>query len=40
MRFMDTDEKDLAKLLPALPILVELGISRHITATAEALGIP
>lgn len=37
---MDADEKDLAKLLPALPILVELGISRHITATAEALGIP
>lgn len=37
---MDNDNRDLAKLLPALPMLVELGASRHVTATAEALGIP
>lgn len=37
---MDNENHDLAKLLPALPILVELGASRHVTATAEALGIP
>ncbi|SED80146.1 DNA-binding transcriptional regulator, LysR family [Arthrobacter alpinus] len=37
---MDNDNHDLAKLLPALPMLVELGASRHVTATAEALGIP
>ncbi|MGP9502167.1 LysR family transcriptional regulator [Specibacter sp. AOP5-B1-6] len=37
---MDNDNQDLAKLLPVLPILVELGASRHVTATAEALGIP
>ena len=37
---MDNDNRDLAKLLPALPVLVELGASRHVTATAEVLGIP
>ena len=37
---MDKDDRDLARLLPVLPILVELGTSRHVTATAEALGIP
>lgn len=37
---MDNENHDLAKLLPALPMLVELGASRHVTATAEALGIP
>lgn len=37
---MEKDDQDLARLLPVLPILVELGTSRHVTATAEALGIP
>lgn len=37
---MDNENRDLAKLLPVLPMLVELGASRHVTATAEALGIP
>ncbi|MEO8220381.1 MAG: LysR family transcriptional regulator [Specibacter sp.] len=37
---MEKDAQDLARLLPVLPILVELGTSRHVTATAEALGIP
>lgn len=37
---MEKDDQDLARLLPVLPILVELGSSGHVTATAEALGIP
>lgn len=37
---MDNDNRELATLLPMLPILVELGANRHITATAETLGIP
>lgn len=37
---MENDTEDLSRLLPVLPIIVELGTSRHVTATAEALGIP
>lgn len=37
---MDNDNRELSKLLPVLPILVELGASRHVTAAAETLGIP
>lgn len=37
---MEDDHDDLSGLLPVLPILVELGASRHVTAAAQALGIP
>lgn len=37
---MENDNRDLSRLLPVLPILVELGASRHVTAAAETLGIP
>ncbi|MCQ9165835.1 MULTISPECIES: LysR family transcriptional regulator [unclassified Arthrobacter] len=37
---MDDDHAELSGLLPVLPILVELGASRHVTATAHALGLP
>jgi len=37
---MDNEQGSLTRLLAVLPILVELGASRHVTATAEALGIP
>ncbi len=37
---MEQDHADLSRLLPVLPILVELGASRHVTAAAQALGIP
>lgn len=37
---MDADHKQLAQLLPLLPLLSELGKTQHITATAELLGVP
>lgn len=37
---MKNHHRELATLLPVLPILVELGASRHVTAAAETLGIP
>jgi DNA-binding transcriptional LysR family regulator len=37
---MREDQEDLSKLLPVLPILADLGVSGHVTATAEMLGIP
>lgn len=37
---MRDDQAELAKLLPVLPILADLGTSGHVTATAEMLGIP
>ncbi|PYI69440.1 LysR family transcriptional regulator [Arthrobacter livingstonensis] len=37
---MEDDHWDLSRLLPVLPILVELGVSRQVTAAAEVLGIP
>ncbi|MCU1561784.1 MAG: hypothetical protein QOH19_2136 [Actinomycetota bacterium] len=37
---MDVEHKQLVQLLPLLPLLAELGRTQHITATAEALGLP
>ncbi|MCB5273263.1 HTH-type transcriptional regulator GltC [Arthrobacter sp. SO5] len=37
---MDADHKQLVQLLPLLPLLAELGRTRHVTATAEVLGLP
>jgi DNA-binding transcriptional LysR family regulator len=37
---MLTDHQQLAKLLPLLPILAELGRTQHVTETAELLGVP
>lgn len=37
---MREEQAELAKLLPVLPILAELGVSGHVSATAEILGIP
>ncbi|MCU1547607.1 MAG: LysR family transcriptional regulator [Arthrobacter sp.] len=37
---MDVEYKQLVQLLPLLPLLAELGRTRHITATAEVLGLP
>lgn len=37
---MDIEHKQLVQLLPLLPLLVELGRTRHVTETAELLGIP
>lgn len=37
---MDVEHKQLIQLLPLLPLLAELGRTRHVTATADALGLP
>ncbi|MCX6500172.1 MAG: LysR family transcriptional regulator [Arthrobacter sp.] len=37
---MDLEHKHLVQLLPLLPLLAELGRTQHITATADALGLP
>lgn len=37
---MDADQKQMAQLLPLLPLLAELGRTQHITETAELLGVP
>lgn len=37
---MDVQHKQLVQLLPLLPLLAELGRTRHVTAAAEALGLP
>ncbi len=37
---MLADHQQLAKLLPLLPILAELGRTQHVTETAELLGVP
>lgn len=37
---MDVEHKHLVQLLPLLPLLAELGRTQHVTATAEALGLP
>ena len=37
---MDADRKQLAQLLPLLPVLAELGRTEHVTETAELLGVP
>lgn len=37
---MDIEHKQLAQLLPLLPVLSELGRTQHVTETAEILGIP
>ncbi|MCU1516966.1 MAG: LysR family transcriptional regulator [Pseudarthrobacter sp.] len=37
---MDAGHKQLAQLLPLLPLLAELGRTQHITETAELLGVP
>ncbi|MDR6505444.1 LysR family transcriptional regulator [Arthrobacter oryzae] len=37
---MDIEQKQLAQLLPLLPVLSELGRTQHVTETAELLGIP
>jgi DNA-binding transcriptional LysR family regulator len=37
---MLSDHQQLAKLLPLLPILAELGRTQHVTETAELLGVP
>lgn len=37
---MDVEHKQLVQLLPLLPILAELGRTRHVTGTAEVLGLP
>ncbi len=37
---MDLEHRQLVQLLPLLPLLAELGRTQHITATAEALGVP
>ena len=37
---MDADHKQLAQLLPLLPMLAELGRTQHVTETAELLGVP
>ncbi|WGZ78580.1 LysR family transcriptional regulator [Arthrobacter sp. EM1] len=34
------EHKQMAQLLPLLPLLAELGRTQHITATAEVLGLP
>jgi len=37
---MDADHKQMAQLLPLLPLLAELGRTQHVTETAELLGVP
>ena len=37
---MEPDRKQLAQLLPLLPVLAELGRTEHVTETAEILGVP
>ena len=37
---MDIEHKQLAQLLPLLPVLSELGRTQHVTETAEMLGMP
>ncbi|MFP5313618.1 MAG: LysR family transcriptional regulator [Actinomycetes bacterium] len=37
---MEPDRKQLAQLLPLLPVLAELGRTEHVTETAELLGVP
>lgn len=37
---MEADHKQLAQLLPLLPVLAELGRTEHVTETAELLGVP
>lgn len=37
---MEPDHKQLAQLLPLLPLLAELGRTEHVTETAELLGVP
>ena len=37
---VDVEHKHLVQLLPLLPVLAELGRTRHVTAAAEALGLP
>ena len=37
---MDIEHKQLAQLLPLLPVLSELGRTQHVTETAELLGMP
>lgn len=37
---MDLEYRQLAQLLPLLPVLAELGRTRHVTETAEILGLP
>lgn len=37
---MDVEHKQLVQLLPLLPVLAELGRTRHVTGTAEVLGLP
>src|SRR4029453_19269163 len=38
--YVELEQKQLAQLLPLLPILAELGRTRHVTETAELLGLP
>jgi DNA-binding transcriptional LysR family regulator len=38
--YMEADQKQLAQLLPLLPVLAELGRTEHVTETAELLGVP
>jgi DNA-binding transcriptional LysR family regulator len=37
---MESDHKQLVRLLPLLPLLAELGRTQHVTETAELLGVP
>ena len=37
---MQADHRQLAQLLPLLPVLAELGRTEHVTETAELLGVP
>ena len=37
---MEPDRKQLAQLLPLMPVLAELGRTEHVTETAELLGLP
>lgn len=37
---MEPDRKQLAQLLPLMPVLAELGRTEHVTETAELLGVP
>lgn len=37
---MEPDRRQLAQLLPLLPVLAELGRTEHVTETAELLGVP
>lgn len=37
---MESDPRQLAQLLPLLPVLAELGRTEHVTETAELLGVP